>query len=418
MSVAALQDVRSPKPGLLVVPHIYAEHVSIREIEFARRLARYFDTYCLAWDDALLVDGPRSLSRRSRQFRTALGAALSPTRLRGEAGAVTYVRAPVCQPILLQRFIGMQRALDFCQFVNGRMLARIIRRCGIEYILLSGGYFRLPKTEGVHGFYDIVDWFPEDTLPPEKSATQREQIRRLSADAERVFAVSEPLAEKLTADFGIRAVPLPNGADIASLRSVPVGQVAELRHRLGLNGKFVIGYIGNLGSFTGVDFLLDAFRAVRLQIPEAALLLVGPAEYWRERIEAARGEGVVWTGAVAPRDVGAYFCALDVGVLPKEKTLGTELAFQLKIVEYSACRKFVVATPLRTLERLAWPNVILAELRVDAWVEALVRARRSEWRPEWDPLVEPYDWSVLADRIASVMLGDKMLATEDLPCAS
>jgi len=169
---------------------------------------------------------------------------------------------------------------------------------------------------------------------------------------------------------------------------------------------------------------VGSIRVVRLhpgilhRVLRVALLLVGPAEYWRDRIEAARGEGVIWTGAVAPAEVATYFNALDVGVLAQEKTLGTELAFQIKVVEYSACRKFVVSTPLLTWERLAWPNVFLAELRVDAWVDALLRARRSDWRPEWDALVEPYDWNALADRIASVMLERKVPAAEVVSCAS
>ena len=417
MSVRESKDGRSPKPRLLVVPHIYAEDISVREIEFARRLTRHFEVYCLAWRDALHVDGPRSLARQWRQFRTALGSALSRTRMRRAAGEITFIDAPVRQPLLLQRFIGLRRALDYCQAANGRMLERIARDAGIEYVLLSGAGFRMPKVEGVHAFFDVVDWFPEDVLPPEKNAIEREQVCRQAAGAEGVFAVSEPLAEKLAADCGIRAVPLPNGADLAKLRSVSAERVAALRHSLGLDGKFAIGYVGNLGSYTGVDFLLEAFRAVRQRIPEAALLLVGPAEYWRDRIEAARGECVIWTGPVAPSQVAEYFNALDVGVLAQEKTLGTELAFQIKVVEYSACRKFVVSTPLLTWERVAWPNVLLAELRVDAWVDALLRARHSTWKPEWDALVEPYDWNALADRIAGVMLAHKVPAAEALPCA-
>ena len=418
MSAGEIKDGRSRKPRLLVVPHIYAENISVREIEFARRLTRQFDVYCLAWRDALHVDGPRSLDRQWRQFRTALGSVLSRTRLRRAAGEITYVQAPVRQPLLLQRLIGLRHALAYCQSANGKMLERFTRAYGIEYVLLSGASFRMPKAAGVHGYFDVVDWFPEDVLPPEQSAIEREQVCRMAAGAEGVFAVSEPLAEKLAADCGIRALPLPNGADIAHLRSIPPVRVAELRRSLGLDGKFVIGYVGNLGSYTGVDFLLDAFRAVRQQIPEAVLLLVGPAEYWRERIEAARGEGVIWTGPVAPGEVAEYFNALDVGVLAQEKTLGTELAFQIKVVEYSACRKFVVSTPLLTWERLAWPNVFLAELRIDAWVDALLRACRAEWRPEWDALVAPYDWNALADRIASVMLERKVPAAEAVPCAS
>ncbi len=154
------------------------------------------------------------------------------------------------------------------------------------------------------------------------------------------------------------------------------------------------------------------------EFPKRRFCWLAPRSIGDAGIEAARDEGVVWTGPVAPREVPAYFNALDVGVLAQEKTLCTELAFQIKVVEYTACRKFVVSTPLLTWERLAWPNVFLAALRVEAWVDALLRARRSEWRPEWDALVAPYDWSILADRIASVMLEDKVPAAEALPCVS
>jgi glycosyltransferase involved in cell wall biosynthesis len=209
---------------------------------------------------------------------------------------------------------------------------------------------------------------------------------------------------------------MPNGADLRALRAVPPAETAALRHCLGLDGKFIIGYIGNHGDYTGVDFVVDMFRRVRERIPNAALLIVGPAEYWRSLLETARADGVVWTGPVPPAEIRKYFNVLDIGVLAQEKSLGTELAFQLKVVEYSACRKFVVSTPLRTWELLRWPNVFLTELRVDAWVEAIVRAQHSTWKPEWDAIIEAFDWDALADRMAAVMLGAEV--RESVPCAS
>jgi glycosyltransferase involved in cell wall biosynthesis len=245
---------------------------------------------------------------------------------------------------------------------------------------------------------------------------KREELKRVVDQAQGVFAVSEPLCEKLRDDCGIQAVSMPNGADLRALRAVPSVETTALRHSLGLDGKFIIGYIGNHGDYTGVDFVVDVFRRVRERIPAAALLIVGPAECWRSVLESARADGVVWTGPVPPSEVKKYFNVLDVGVLAQEKTLGTELAFQLKIVEYSACRKFVVSTPLRTWELLQWPNVFLTELRVNAWVDAIVRAQHSRWNPEWDAVVEGFDWDVLADRMAAVMLGTEV--RESLPCAS
>jgi len=194
-----------------------------------------------------------------------------------------------------------------------------------------------------------------------------------------------------------------------------------VRERWGLRGKYVLGYIGNHGPYTGVDFVVEVSRAVRKRMPDAVLLIVGPAEHWRSVLEAARGESVIATGGVAPADVAAYFNAIDLGILAQGKTAGTTFAFQIKNVEYSACRKFVVSTPLRTWERLAWPNVLLTPLNVPDWVAAIERARASRWQPEWDSRVAPYDWHALAARMATVMLGteeDRAVARSSVACGA
>ena len=406
----------SRRPRLLVVPHVYAENISVREIEFARRLTRHFDVYCLAWNDALHVDTGNAPQRRWRQFWIALGSVFARQDLRPAGDGVTYVFAPVLQAILLQRAIGAVRAAELCRSFNRRTLESLTDRLDITHVLVAAGTFALPRRTEVQSFIDVVDWIPEGSYSPDFVKFKREELKWVASEAHRVFAVSEPLCEKLRDDCGIEAVSMPNGADLRALRSVPPADVAALRHALGLNGKFVIGYIGNHGTYTGVDFVVDMFRRVRERIPNAALLIVGPAECWRTILEAARADGVIWTGPVPPSEIKKYFNLLDVGILAQEKTLGTEFAFQLKIVEYSACRKFVVATPLRTWELLQWPNVFLTDLRVDAWVEAIVRAQHSRWKSEWDMIIEAFDWDALADRMAAVMLRAEV--RESLPCAS
>lgn len=414
--VAALRKNGNARPRLLVVPHIYAENISVREIEFARRLTRRFDVYCLSWKDALHIEGKNVIKRRWRQFRTALGAALAKRTLRAASDGITYIVAPVLQPILVQRFVGSLRAMEMSQSFNRRTLETLVDNMGITHLLLAAATFRLPRRKNVHSYFDLVDWFPEDTMPPEIAALKREEVKRAVLQAEGVFSVSEPLRERLQDKCEIESVAMPNGADLKILRSVPSAEVAALRRNLGLEGKFVIGYIGNHGDYTGVDFVVEMFLRLRERMPDAILLIVGPAEHWRALLESVQGQGVVWTGPISPVEVRKYFNALDVGLLAQGKSLGTDLAFQIKIVEYSACRKFVVSTPLRTWELLAWPNVLLAERRVNDWIEAIVQARHSQWRPEWDSQITEFDWEVLADRMADVML--QVPVAEALQCAS
>lgn len=178
-----------------------------------------------------------------------------------------------------------------------------------------------------------------------------------------------------------------------------------MRAKLGLKDKFVIGYIGNHGTYTGVDLAVNAFLAAKPNMPDAALLIVGPAEPWRALLAEHRQSGVIATGSVTPQQIANYFNAIDLGVLAQDISAGTDFAFQIKVVEYTACRKCVVSTPLATWKRLAWPNVVLAEPTVEAWRDAFIKARALEWKPEWERLAEPYDWALLAERMAGVMLG-------------
>ncbi|HEY6947032.1 MAG TPA: glycosyltransferase family 4 protein [Candidatus Acidoferrum sp.] len=394
------------KPRLLVVPHIYADDITVREIELARRLTRFFDVFVLKWRDALHVDASSATWRRLKQVFVATQAALRTIDSSATRNGVTLVKVPVLQPILLRRFIGAENALKLCSRRNARTLRTVLRELKITHLLLANEVFGVERISGIRMFHDVVDWFPEEQVGASQLQKIREKLRSIAANADAVFAVSQPLSEKLLADCGIRAIPLPNGADISRLRSVdPVG-VRVLRANLGLEGKFVIGYIGNHGTYTGVDLVVNAFLAAKAIMPDSVLLIVGPAEPWRALLDTHRKSGVIATGSVPPEQIATYFNALDLGVLAQGISAGTNFAFQIKVVEYTACRKCVVSTPLATWKRMAWPNVILAEPTVEAWKEAFIQARAMKWRPEWDRLAEAYDWAVLAEAMGGVMLGE------------
>ncbi len=50
---------------------------------------------------------------------------------------------------------------------------------------------------------------------------------------------------------------------------------AELVDRLGLKGKFVVGYIGTHGMAHGLDFILDAIKGLEKSHPDLLFLFVG-----------------------------------------------------------------------------------------------------------------------------------------------
>ena len=392
------------KPRLLVVPHIYADNISVREIELARRFVPHFDVFLLKWQDALHVEAKSVIGRRARQASVALRAAWRPRAQSTNRDGLCLIEVPVWQPLLFHKLIGERAALKICKLRNRATLLGIVTELGISHILLANALFGIERIQGVRTFYDVVDWFPEDGASIQKLARIRGDLAAASTQMDGRFAVSQPLCEKLARDCDLEAVPLPNGADIAGLRGVAPAKASAVRRRLGVAEDFVIGYIGNHGSYTGVDLVVSAFLAARARIPNAKLLIVGPADYWHQLLQANRGAGVIATGAVPPSEIAEYFNAIDVGVLAQGKTSGTDFAFQIKVVEYSACRKCVVSTPLLTWQRLAWPNVILAEPNPQAWAEAFMQARSMKWQPAWDRVAEEYDWQALADCAAKIMI--------------
>jgi len=392
------------KPRLLVVPHIYADAISIREIEFARRLTSRFEVFVLKWRDALHVDSTSALKRRFKQFSVAASSAFHSQKTLPPRNGFTPIELPIWQPILLHRLLGPARALAFCQSRNRRALYSVIKSKQITYALFANELFGTDRIPQIRSAFDVVDWFPEHEFSAARLTEIRANLRRTATNMDVLFAVSEPLCEKLARECTVSALPLPNGADLSRLRGVDPAQVRALRAKLGLENKFIIGYIGNHGPFTGVDLVVNAFLAARNRLPNATLLIIGPAHHWQSLLDANRANDVIATGGIMPSEIGTYFNALDVGVLAQGITTGTDFAFQIKVVEYSACRKIVVSTPLETWKRLAWPNVLLAESNAAAWADAFVQARSITWQSDWDRFVEPYDWSILSNRIADALL--------------
>jgi glycosyltransferase involved in cell wall biosynthesis len=178
-----------------------------------------------------------------------------------------------------------------------------------------------------------------------------------------------------------------------------------LRLDLGLTDRFVVGCIGNHGAFAGIDFTLEVFTALLKRMPDAALLIVGPVSYWRPLLDHFLSDRIVLTGPIEPEHIAPYFHSVDVGMIPFSMSTGTDYVLPLKLVGFTACRKFVISTPLAGITRLQWPNVITAERNVEDWVTAVETARSRHWQAEWDPIAEPFDWGARAKAMGDILLG-------------
>jgi glycosyltransferase involved in cell wall biosynthesis len=170
---------------------------------------------------------------------------------------------------------------------------------------------------------------------------------RVLRGADRIAVVSNQLGDRLIAEgVDARKVDVvPNGVDPSEFDRLSPRDV--IRAELGLSDAFVVGFVGSLKPWHGVDVLLQAFASLTDRDPAARLLLVGTgpaaAELRAAVAEKGLGNRVTFTGAVPHEEVPKFLRAMDVAVAPF-LPLEDFYFSPIKLFEYMASGTCVVAS--------------------------------------------------------------------------
>jgi len=167
------------------------------------------------------------------------------------------------------------------------------------------------------------------------------------ARADAILSVSELLREHLAAQ-GVdpeRIHVVPNGVDSARFR--PGSRDPELARTWGVDGAPVLGFVGSLRPWHGVELLPAILEGVRERHGDVRLLVAGDGEMRSPTEEALRERGLeaaaVFTGAVPHEDVPGLIRCLDVALAPYPEPEHAFYFSPLKLFEYLACGVPVVA---------------------------------------------------------------------------
>lgn len=174
--------------------------------------------------------------------------------------------------------------------------------------------------------------------------------RRLLARADLVFASSRQLAED-KAFASSRCHFVPNGADITHFEKAldptlaPHPCLAEARSSVRL------GFCGHMEE--RFDFALVG--AVALARPEWTFFLAGPVSPSRraEAKDLAALPNVRFVGLLPRAELPAFLAGVDVALIPFVHSAQTRAIYPLKLNEYLAAGKPVVATPFADLTDFA-----------------------------------------------------------------
>ena len=212
----------------------------------------------------------------------------------------------------------------------------------------------------INGAWDAESKLSRQGLPQTKRmwVAMLQQLRWLSLDlacqlADNIIVVTPQLGEYLKSK-GIKSEKIyvvSNGVNPVHFSPKPKETV---RRYLGLSSdEQVIGFVGSLAAWQGLDILIDAFASItRCSYRTRRLIIVGDgAEHGRlEELVISRQceSSVVFAGAKSYDEIPNIIAACDVLIAPKRPLVSGYST--LKVYEYLACARPVIAARLPGLE--------------------------------------------------------------------
>jgi glycosyltransferase involved in cell wall biosynthesis len=221
----------------------------------------------------------------------------------------------------------------------------------------------------------------------------------------------------------VPAAWIPNGADVSRFRAARPLALPSLA------GRIVVGFVGSMKPWHGVEQLLEAFARIRPHSPQTVLLLVGAGPRRADVLERARRADlrghVFCTGHVAHAAVPSLLARFDIAVAPY-LPIEDFYFHPLKIVEYLAAGKPVIYPDQGDLRALVGQGGLsyrpgsvtqladrLAQLLDDATL-------RGELASSAAARGARLDWTVIAERVLDFAVGasDAGLSDPAVPPAS
>lgn len=207
---------------------------------------------------------------------------------------------------------------------------------------------------------------------------------------------------------GGKIVVVTNGIDTRQL--TPGTASAPLRHRLGLEGKSVVSYIGTVGMAHGLQMILDTADRMRDRRRDVHFLIVGSgAELQELRDQAVQRKltNVTFVGRVAHAEVIEYWRLSDVTLVLLKNTPLFRTVIPSKIFEAMATGTPVITNVRGEVQVILEPLGCAEMVEPDdlsALVEAIERllndpGRRRELSVAAIAGAKKYDRAALADDV-------------------
>ena len=177
--------------------------------------------------------------------------------------------------------------------------------------------------------------------------------RAMYRTADRIVTVGEGYKARLL-EKGIKAEKMSivmNGTDLAVYRPAPKNE--ELLKKYGLDGKFVVSYIGTVGMACGLEVVLEAAEKMSAGVRECGcegvrdvvFVIVGDGAHRAQLEEEAKRRGlknVVFTGRQPKSSMPAWIASSDASLVHLKASGLFTTVMPSKIFESAGCKRPII----------------------------------------------------------------------------
>jgi glycosyltransferase involved in cell wall biosynthesis len=220
-----------------------------------------------------------------------------------------------------------------------------------------GAGMRVARSLGIRYIVEMNAPYPEEKAAMQGSSLlgflgQRHEKNQVSS-AYRTIVVSSAMKNYLlrkTLVDSSRIVVVANAVNPKHIQPDPT-RCVEIQSAFQLKKEHVvIGFVGSIFPYHGVDLLIEAFAHLEKYYPQIRLIIVGDGEVLpalRQRVEdLLLNNRIFFTGNVPHSEVYNYLQLMNITVMAKSNWYGSPV----KIFEYGAMGKAIIAPKVIPVE--------------------------------------------------------------------
>lgn len=211
---------------------------------------------------------------------------------------------------------------------------------GADFFLRMKRFF--PGAKFIYEMHELVR-YPENLASPVGRVREEGLEKRVLSGVDGVLTTTEVIRKVVEDRFpNLPSTTIPLG--MAPIKATPPAH-------FGADGRFKICYVGQLYDAQGVDVLIKGIAL----IPQVEAHIIGgtAAEVMAlKKLAKELGvlERVVFHGFVEPGQVWNRIKDMDIFAVPAKNTIRMNYVAHIKIYEYMASQRPIVATRLRSIE--------------------------------------------------------------------